>query len=298
MLISNARAGSVSTRTKEVIVKALSADFKLEVADTQSRGHASELAREAVDLGFDAILAFGGDGTINEVAQDMVSTDIALGILPGGSTNVMARSLGVPANPVDATAFAASHIRSGTRRRINVGRIGARYFLFSCGMGLDADVVKRVEADPEGKRRSAKMTFLKHALNVGFTRYRNAEPTITMEAGNHPPEKVLFTIVCNARPFTYFGRFPLDACPEARLEQGLDFLAMTRIHSLTIPRIVWGVFVSRSHIRWKNSRYLHDVTEGLLRATQPMSVQVDGDYIGEVDRAMIRMVPSALDLLV
>src|SRR5687767_9659908 len=105
MLISNARAGSVSTRTKEVIAKALSADFKLDVVDTQSRGHASDLAKEAVDLGFDAILAFGGDGTINEVAQDMVSTDIALGIIPGGSTNVMARSLGIPIDPVDATAF-------------------------------------------------------------------------------------------------------------------------------------------------------------------------------------------------
>jgi diacylglycerol kinase family enzyme len=297
-LISNARAGSVSTRTKEVISKALSADFKLEVVDTQSRGHASDLAKDAVDQGFDAILAFGGDGTINEVAQDMVSTDIALGIIPGGSTNVMARSLGVPIDPVDATAFAASHLRTGTRRRINVGRIGARYFLFCCGMGLDADVVKRVEADPEGKKRSAKMTFLKNALNVGFTRYRGAEPTITMEAGNSPPVKVLFTIVCNARPFTYFGRFPIEVCPEARLEGGLDFLGMSKMHASTIPRIAWAVFVSRSHTKWKNSTYVTDVHEGFLRATQPMPVQVDGDYIGEVDRVMIRMVPSSLDLLV
>ena len=298
MLISNARAGSVSTRSKEVIVKALSADFKLEVADTQSRGHASDLAREAVDQGFDAVLAFGGDGTINEVAQDLVETDIALGILPGGSTNVMARSLGIPTDPVDATAFAASHLRSGTRRRINVGRIGARYFLFSCGMGLDADVVKRVEADPEGKRKHAHLTFLKHALNVGFTRYRGAEPTLTVEAGSHPPEKVLFSIVCNARPFTYFGRFPLDACPQANLEGGLDFLSMTKIHTMTIPRIVWAVFISRNHVNWKNSSYVHDVSEGALRSTTPLPVQVDGDYIGELDRAVVRSIPSALDLLV
>jgi diacylglycerol kinase family enzyme len=297
-LISNARAGSVSTRTKEVIVKALSADFKLEVADTQSRGHASDLARDAVADGVEAIFAFGGDGTINEVAQDLVETDIALGVLPGGSTNVMARSLGIPINPVDATAFAASHLLSGTRQRINVGRIGARYFLFSCGMGLDAEVVRRVEADPEGKHKHAHLTFLRHALDVGFTRYRGAEPTITMEAGNAPPEKVLFAIVCNARPFTYFGRFPVDVCPSATLEKGLDFLGMTRIHGSTIPRIAWSVFVSRAHVRWKNSRYITDVGHGSLRATEPMPVQVDGDFIGDVDRAMIRMIPNSLDLLV
>lgn len=297
LLISNERAGSVSTRTKEVIAKALSADFKLEVADTRSRGHASDLARDAVEQGFDAILAFGGDGTVNEVAQDMVETDTALGIIPGGSTNVMARSLGIPADPVDATAFVASHLRSGTKQRINVGRIGARYFLFSCGMGLDAEVVKRVEGDPEGKRKHAHVTFLRHALQAGFTRYRGAEPTITMEAGNAPPEKVLFTIVCNARPLTYFGRFPVDACPEASLDKGLDFLAMTKIHASTIPRIAWAVFVSRAHVRWKNTRYVMDVTEGSLRATEPMPVQVDGDYIGDVDRAMIRLVPKSLDVL-
>lgn len=297
LLISNERAGSVSVRTKEVITKALSADFKLEVADTHSRGHASDLARDAVEQGFDAILAFGGDGTVNEVAQDMIETDTALGIIPGGSTNVMARSLGIPADPVDATAFLASHLRSGTRQRINVGRIGARYFLFSCGMGLDAEVVKRVEADVEGKRKHAHLTFLRHALQAGFTRYRGAEPNITMEAGNSPPEKVLFSIVCNARPFTYFGRFPVDACPEASLDKGLDFLGMTKIHASTIPRIAWAVFISRAHVRWKNSRYITDVTQGSLRATEPMPVQVDGDHIGDVDRAIIRLVPNSLDVL-
>jgi diacylglycerol kinase family enzyme len=298
LLISNARAGSVSNRTKEVIAKALSADFKLDIADTESRGHASDLSRDAVDQGFDAVLAFGGDGTVNEAAQELVETDVALGVLPGGSTNVLARSLGIPSDPVDATAFAASHLRSGTKRRINVGRIGARYFLFSCGMGLDAEVVKRVEADPDGKRKHADLTFLKHALSAGFSRYRGAEPNITMEAGSAPPEKVLFAIACNARPFTYFGRFPLDACPEASLEKGLDFLGMTTIHASTIPRIVWAVFVSRSHVRWKNSRYITDVSEGSLRATEPMPVQVDGDYVGDVDRAMIRLIPNSLDLLV
>ena len=125
LLVSNAHAGSVSARAKEVISKALSADFKLEVTDTARRSHASELARDAVDRDFDAVVAFGGDGTINEVAQGLVGTDVALGILPGGSTNVMARSLGVPSHPIDATAFVAAHLRADhetSRSRRSGGR--------------------------------------------------------------------------------------------------------------------------------------------------------------------------------
>lgn len=283
---------------KEVIVKALSADFKLDVADTEARGHAIELARGAALDGFDAVLAFGGDGTINEVAQDLVETDVAMGVIPGGSTNVMARSLGIPIDPVEATAFAASHLRSGTKRRVNVGRIGARYFLFSAGMGLDAEVVRRVEADPEGKRAHADRTFLYNALKVGATGYRGAEPEVTLETAISEPEKVLFSVICNARPFTYFKSYPVDACPQASLDKGLDFFALKKLRLLTIPRVAWAVFVSRSHIRWKNACYYPDVDRGSLRATKPMPVQVDGDYIGEMDRAVVRLVPNSLDLLV
>src|SRR5918999_1184780 len=181
LLVSNSFAGSVSHRTREVIVKALAADFDLQVAETTSRDHASELARSAVAEGADAVLAFGGDGTINEVAQGLVGTDVALGVLPGGSTNVMVRSLGIPADPIDATAFVASRLRSGTHRRINVGRFDERYFIFSAGMGLDAEVVRRVENDPHRRQRSHNYLFVRHALAAGTWRYRGADPTITLK---------------------------------------------------------------------------------------------------------------------
>jgi diacylglycerol kinase family enzyme len=298
LLISNARAGSVSVRTKEVIVKALSADFKLEVADTEARNHASELARDAVDRDFDAVLVFGGDGTINEAAQPLVGSDVALGILPGGSTNVMARSLGVPRDPVDATAYLASHLRTSTKRRINVGRANDRYFLFSAGMGLDAEVVKRVEADPEAKRRRGEMLFVSNAFGVGFKEYRGADPMITMEIEGHEPQRVVHAVCCNARPFTYFKSFPVDVCPGASLDGGLSVFALSKIRTGTIPRIVWGIFVSRSHPRWKIANY-HDDLNGLsLVADRPLPMQVDGDYVGEWDAARIVLLEGALDLLV
>jgi diacylglycerol kinase family enzyme len=288
----------VSARTKEVILKALQADFKLEAADTAARDHASDLAAEAVARGFHAILVFGGDGTINEAAQGLIGSDVALGILPGGSTNVMARSLGVPRDPVEATAYGAARLRSGTTRRIHVGRLNHRYFLFSAGMGLDAEVVKRVELNPEAKRKRGEWSFLTNALKAGFTQYAGADPSITLTVEGAEPERVILAICCNGRPFTYFKGFPVDALPEARLDGGLDFLGFGRIRRVTIPRIAWSLFVSRSHPRWRSATYHHNLTSGRMVGDGPMPVQVDGDYIGELDTAEIDLVREALTLAV
>jgi diacylglycerol kinase family enzyme len=302
LLVSNAYAGRVSSRKKEVIAKALAADCKLEAVDTASRNHASELSADAVDRGFGAVVVFGGDGTVNEVAQSLVGTDVALGILPGGSTNVMARALGIPIDPIDATAFLGSRLASDSRRRINVGRIDERYFIFSAGMGLDAEVVRRVEAKPEKKRAYGEWWFVVNALKTAMTEYRGAEPriTLTVEAPKATAQsaRVVLTVCCNGRPFTYFKRFPVDACPGASLDSGLDVLGFTKIHATTIPRLVWSLFVSRSHPGWRNARYHHDVESARLEADIPLPVQVDGDYIGERTEASLSLVPSALDLLV
>ncbi|HEX2051022.1 MAG TPA: diacylglycerol kinase family protein [Actinomycetota bacterium] len=298
LVVWNAHAGSVSRRRREVIVKALQADFKLDVAETQARNHAAGLARDAVDRGFDAVLAFGGDGTVNEVAQGLVGTDVALGIVPGGSTNVLARAVGVPRDPVEATAFVASRLRSGTRRRIGVGRLDDRYFLFSAGMGLDAEVVRRVEQDPEGKRRNAEGVFVANALKVALTRYRGAAAGVTLAVPGAEPQRVVFAVCGNGRPFTYYKRWPVDACPAAHLDRGLDVLGLTKVRTVTIPHITWSLFVSRSHVRWRTARYFSDVSWARLAADEPLPVQVDGDYLGERDAAHLEHVPDALDLLV
>lgn len=298
LLISNATAGSVSGRAKEVIVKALHADFKLQMADTERRDHARELAHDAVDRDLDAVVVFGGDGTINEVAQGLVRSDVGLGILPGGTTNVMARSLGVPRNPVDATAFVASNLRSGTRRRINVGQINDRFFLFSAGMGLDAEVVRRVEAEPDKKRTRGEWLWVSNALKAAVTEYRGAQPVITMTVDGADPSRVVLAICANARPFSYFKQWPVDALPEARLDRGLDFYGITQVRLPTIPRLAYSLFVSRSHVGWRTSRYRHNAARGRLDADRPMPVQVDGEFIGFQEGAELSLVPNALTLLV
>jgi len=297
MLISNPRAGSVSTRTRDVIAKALSADFKLDVVDTARRDHAQDLARDAVDAGFDAVIAFGGDGTVNEVAQGVVKTHVALGILPGGTTNVMARSVGIPSDPVDATSFLAGRLRRGSKKRINVGRFGERYFLFSCGIGLDAEVVRRVEADPRRYESGREWRFLKHALTAGSTVYRTTVPKMKLVVEGDEPFETLFAICCNSRPLTFFKKMPMDVCPEAHLDEGLDLFSLSKVRAPTIPRIIWSTYVSRSHPRWRNGRYFHDRTAASFEAYEPLPVQVDGDYIGQHLLGDIALVKDALDLL-
>ena len=298
LFVSNPRAGSVSARVKEVIVKALEADFKLEVVETAARNHAGDLAREAVDRGFDAVIAFGGDGTINETAQGLIGTDVALAILPGGSTNVIARALGVPRDPVEATAFVASHLRSSSSSRINVAKLNDRFFLFNAGMGLDAETVRRVESNPEGKRRDHERLFVRNALKAGLTQYRGIEPMISMTIEGGEPVNVVTAIACNGAPFTYYRGWPVDVCPGARLDKGLDIFGISRLRARMIPRLVYALFVSRSHIRWRTASYHHDIESVTLEAKLPMPVQLDGDYIGELNKAELSLIREGLSLLV
>ena len=298
MLVSNLHAGSVSARTREVIVKALKADFKLEVVDTQHRNHATELANDAVDRGFDAVLAFGGDGTINEAVQALIGTDVALGILPGGSTNVMARSLGIPVDAVEATSFVASRLHGRSPRKIKAGKVDERYFLFSVGMGLDAEVVRRVEADPEKKREHGEWWFLSNTFRAGLGDYRGLPATIRMSVDGGEGQHVMTVVCCNGRPFTYFKRYPVDVCPGTSLDGGLDVFGLRKLRATTAVRLVWSLFVSRSHTRWRNTYYHHDISTLEIEADRPFPMQVDGDYIGERQAGSVSLVPDAVGILV
>jgi diacylglycerol kinase family enzyme len=296
LLIANPTAGGTGDRLLEAATSTLVGDFTLRVAKTEGRDDATRLAREAVTAGTDAIVALGGDGTVNEVAQALVHTDVPLGIVPAGTTNVMARSIGMPSDVKESCAFLASRIDSRTTRRINVGSIGERFFLFGAGMGLDAEVIRAVEARPEKKRRRRHLFFLQQALTTAM-RHRGAAPAISMSVDGGEETKVVLALCANAGPFTYFGSHAVDVFPHVELEKGLDAFGLRRIGLDTIPRLAWSFFVSRSHVSWPVSTYHHDVRSVVLRASRPFPVEVDGDYIGEWDQATVSLVPLALELL-
>src|SRR5687768_11921903 len=145
LLLVNASASSVTARTRVMIAKALSADHTVEVAETSRRGHATRLAQGAAADGVDVVVVLGGDGTLNEAANGLAGSSTALAPLPGGSTNVFARTIGLPDDPVEATQLLLEALAAGSIRRVGLGSVNGRYFLFHVGMGFDAAVVQQVE---------------------------------------------------------------------------------------------------------------------------------------------------------
>ncbi len=298
LLVANPKAGSISTPRRRAIERRLVREVDLAVAQTERPDHATELAREAVSSGCDAVLAFGGDGTVNEVAQGLVGSDVAMGILPAGTANVIARGLGVPTDPVRASEFAAERLKAGKRRRINVGQVDDRYFIGSAGMGLDAEVVKRTEADPDAKQRWGEWLFVVHVLRVALVDYRGADPALMLEVEDEEPVRVVLAICCNLYPYTFLKRWVVDACPLTRLDADLDFCGLTELPLRRIGPVFYSLFRSRSHVDWATTVYKHDVAAAKITADRPMPLQIDGDFVGDVESADFRSVPDALPVLV
>ncbi len=153
LIIVNPYATTVSDRLKNLVVYALQGRYEVEAVTTEAQNHATEIGREAVDGGYDLVVAFGGDGTLNEVVNGLHGTDIPVSVLPGGSTNVVARSLGIPNDVVDATEHLLSCADDFQPRPIDLGVANGRRFVFACGAGLDATAAHQVDAHPQMKHR-------------------------------------------------------------------------------------------------------------------------------------------------
>src|SRR5580692_4968943 len=154
MLVVNPKATATSERERDILTRALGSDLKLDVVQTAYRGHAIELGAQAAEAGLDLVVVLGGDGTINEIVngllgsgpwQGSAAATPALAVVPGGSTNVFSRALGIARDPVVATSELLEALRAGRSRRIGLGRVDDRWFTFTAGLGIDADAVRRVE---------------------------------------------------------------------------------------------------------------------------------------------------------
>jgi diacylglycerol kinase family enzyme len=302
VLITNPAAEATSEHVKEVIVKALSSDLRLEVVDTAAPGHATAVASEAVRSGYGLVVAFGGDGTLNEVANGMVGSDTPLAILPGGNANVVCRNLGLPADIVGATGRLLNGLREHTTRRISVGRTGGRCFLVSCGLGLRP----RNEHHPEVERRRGPRFPGRHLLEAAFRaavrdhRGRNGAggPRIQLSAGD-VAEGVVVALITNMSQLSYVGDHPVTLAPEARLEEGLDVLAMRTFPLSYVPRLAWSALSGGGHVHFKQVLYLHDL--GGVKATSsgaPFSVHVDGEFVDDRTEVEVELIRDGLAVLV
>jgi len=294
LLIVNPVARTYAKPTLAVIEKALSADFRLEVAETKQRGHASELAITAVQDGIDLVVVFSGDGTINEVVNALAGTDTALGVLPGGATNILARALDLPLEPVEATGVLISRALDDGAFRLSLGIADGRYFAVNCGAGVDAAAMQRLDDKfPKTKAKFDRVAFRSVAFEL-LVSYAGRLPEMRVSIDGGEPMPSLSVMVGRTDPYTYYKDRGIHLTPEASFDQGLDVLSIHRLARRSIPRIALQVFGSARHVLSRDVDYVHDATHVLVTSERPFPAQVDGDSLGDHQRLEVLLAPEAL----
>jgi diacylglycerol kinase family enzyme len=298
LLLFNPNATTTDDRVRTVISSALASEVDLEVHATKQRGHATHIVAGAVHEGIDVVFVLGGDGTANEVIQALAGTEVVLGVIPGGGANVFARALGLPNDSVAATAELLEHLRHARTRRIGLGQAAERYFGFNAGLGFDAAVVRATEQNLRLKRTFRQGSFVYLGLREWFAGDDRADPSVHVTLpGGEPRGPYGLTLVGNTDPYAYLGARALSVTPDARFERGLDLLAVHRVRTSTMLRIVAGAFAGGNHVGNRRTDYWRDLSEFTLTASRPQPLMVDGDYAGEHTSVIFRSVPDALTVL-
>ena len=301
LVIVNPYATTVSDRLKNLVVYALQARYEVEAIDTEERGHATHISRDAVREGYDVVVAFGGDGTINEAANGLAGSATPLTCLPGGATNVYCRTLGIPGDVVDATEHLLALADDFKPRKVDLGRVDERYFAYASGVGLDASVVERVDSHPALKRRLGEHYYAWSSVSTFNRRYLTRPPRLRVEVADQILDGVT-CIVQNSDPYTYFGDRPIRICEGAGFDTGsLAITVLRRATVLELPTMLPRVFSGRpdkvaSH---RHVAAFRDAAGAVVSTLdgRPFPVQVDGDFIGEFESVRYAVAPRALTVV-
>ncbi len=306
LIIVNPYATTVSDRLKNLVVYALQGRYEVEAVSTQARDHATEIGRQARDGGYDIVVAFGGDGTLNEVANGLAGTGVPVSVLPGGSTNVVCRTLGIPNDVVDATEHLLALADRFEPRRVDLGIANGRRFVFACGAGLDATTTQRVDARPRMKARGGRWFYTSIAVSSFYTRYLRDPVRLRLEVDGESSEGVT-AVTQNSDPFTYFGVVPVRVCDGVAIDDGTLSVAMLRrAAQRDVPTIITRVL--SGGLRLADHRrvdHFSGITEGRIESIsrsrdgepRPFPVEVDGDYIGEYTELELGIDPGALTVV-
>jgi diacylglycerol kinase family enzyme len=305
LMIVNPYATTVSARLKNLVISALRGGYIVDAVDTERRDHATELCREAANEGYDAIVAFGGDGTANEAANGLAGTGTPLTCLPGGRANVYCRMLGIPADVIDATEYLLSMQARWQPHPVDLGRVGDRHFLFSAGVGLDASVVEQVDAHPKLKARLGEYYYAWVATATYGRRYLVHPPRFTTELGSTSGgDRVgaaiegVTVLVQNASPYTYFGDRSVEMAESVSLTSGdLAGLILRRTSPLDIPSIAFRALSSRARVSGHRQVEAFSAERHLqIRSLdgRELPLQVDGDFVGAAREHSFEVAPGAL----
>ena len=298
LIVVNPTATAITDRTRHLVVGALHGRYEVEAVDTEARGHATELCRDAAKEGYDVIVSFGGDGTVNEVANGLIGCATPLTCLPGGATNVLCKLLGIPGDIVDATQHLLAMADTWSPRQIDLGTANGRAFTYTSGFGIDAGVVKRIEQSPRAKRhRLREYFFVYAAVETVLRHYVRHPPRMELHVDGRT-ERVITTIVQNAEQMTYLDDKPIAIAEGAGLQTGsLAGVALRGVSPVDIPGIAVRLLsADRSVVGHRQIVDFRDV-DGLRCVSvdgRAIPLHADGDHLGDVTEAVFGVLPGAL----
>jgi diacylglycerol kinase family enzyme len=291
-LIVNPNAGRLSPHLHDAVIDALRERFDLQAYSTTGRETAIGIAAQVAERGVPLVIAFGGDGHVNEVVNGVAGTDSSLGLIPGGTMNVFARALELPLDPMQAVDR-LEKAAACAPRTVPLGKMDDRLFTFSAGCGFDAEAAERVERYVPVKRRLGELFFFWSAFRVlaGTYRHRNPSMELRGEFGTIP---VAMAIACNAGPYAYLVGRPIHLAPEVRLEAGLDVFALRKMRVEALPFYVWASVMSDGVSRHPDAFYASDLDWFEVVAERPFARHVDGEPLPASQSARFTLVQDAL----
>lgn len=299
VVIANPVASQFTGGSHRDVMSELAKTHDVEALWPSSASEATAAADQAVDEGASVVVAMGGDGMVHHVAQALVGTDVALGIIPVGTTNVVARLFGVPQRHTKAARLVGrgeEALSLGTAR-MTLGR-GAtetvHHAVFACGLGLDAEVVHVADADPYRKYRFGSLHYAWSAVMVGLKNYPSVKPHVRFSAAGQ--EKLGTTALVQFREvYTYFGRIALrfrETPPEP-----MSVLVLERMKRRRVPGIVFGALAHRDLGELKGFEVWPRVTSLRFEADPAVPAQADGESLGLVEGGTVEWVPDSLRII-
>jgi len=296
LLIVNSFASSVTPRNTVLVHEHLAKHHDVQVVETNERGHATRFAQDAASRGLDAVVGFGGDGTLNEIATGLAGSDTALAMLPGGSTNVFVRTLGIANDPMVALTQLMAGIDRNEIERVSLGQANGRYFTFHAGIGYDAAVVEQVERRSSLKRVVGQPLFAYSALHSWFKSYDRKYPHFTMNIDGRAIPNGFFSVVLNTNPYTFVGKHPIHLSSAASLEKKL---VVVTFRKMTTPLMLKTLYSALRRGGLETSSGIDiatDVEHVKIEFPAPFPYQLDGDYLGDTTSIDIQHCPEALRL--
>ena len=253
----------------------------------------------------DVVITLGGDGIVNEVVNGLLDDGPGpnvpmLATIPGGSGNVFARALGLPNDPVEASGEILEALRENRFKDIGLGRvIGtdiSRWFIANAGLGLDAEIIDSMERQRQSGQSATPTRYMATAIREYLVHTDRKHAPLTLHTKNDDPVSgVFFAIIQNVAPWTYFGAWPLDPCPQASFDSGLDVMALRGLRAGSVVRALRQMMLKT----WPSGagardNVIHDLPELSISADRPTPMQIDGEFAGHVTEIRFVSVPRAL----